>query len=58
MNGDFYVQKITPVTDIRPMPPYDKEDRTDRVLSEGQLSINTVRTVYQTRCWGSGSLAY
>lgn len=36
-NGDFYIQKITPVTDIRPMPPYDKEDWKGRVLSDGQL---------------------
>lgn len=36
-NGEFYIQKVTPVGNILPMPPYDKEDWKDRVLSDGQL---------------------
>jgi len=36
-NGEFYIQKTTPVNEIRPMPPYDKENWKDRVLQEGQL---------------------
>ena len=36
-NGDFYIQKVTPVGEIRSMPPYDKEDWKDRVVRDGQL---------------------
>jgi len=36
-NGDFYIQKVTPVEQIRSMPPYDKEDWKDRVVRDGQL---------------------
>lgn len=36
-NGDFYIQKTTPVGAIRPMPPYDKEDWKERVVRDGQL---------------------
>jgi non-lysosomal glucosylceramidase len=36
-NGDFYIQKETPLGEIKPMPPYDKEDWKKRVVSDGQL---------------------
>ncbi len=36
-NGEFYIQKIRPVDQIRPMPPYDKENWKERVVQEGQL---------------------
>jgi non-lysosomal glucosylceramidase len=36
-NGHFYIQKVTPVGEIRPMPPYDKEDWQERVVRDGQL---------------------
>ena len=36
-NGDFYIQKVTPVGEIRPMPPYDKEAWKERVVRDGQL---------------------
>jgi non-lysosomal glucosylceramidase len=36
-NGEFYIQKTTPVDQIRPMPPYDKEGWKERVVHEGQL---------------------
>lgn len=36
-NGDFYIQKVTPVEEIRPMLPYDKEDWKERVVRDGQL---------------------
>jgi non-lysosomal glucosylceramidase len=36
-NGEFYIQKTTPVDQIRPMPPYDKEDWKERVVEDGQL---------------------
>jgi len=36
-NGDFYIQKVTPVEEIRPMLPYDKEDWKERVVGDGQL---------------------
>ena len=36
-NGEFYIQKVTPVGEIRPMPPYDKEDWKKRVVEDGQL---------------------
>ena len=36
-NGDFYIQKVTPVGEIQPMPPYDKEDWKERVIQDGQV---------------------
>jgi len=36
-NGEFYVQKTTPVAEIRPMPPYDGENWKERVVQDGQL---------------------
>jgi uncharacterized protein (DUF608 family) len=36
-NGQFYIQKVTAVGDIRPMPPYDKENWKSRVVDNGQL---------------------
>ncbi len=36
-NGEFYVQKTTPVDQIRPMPPYDKGDWKQRVVLDGEL---------------------
>jgi non-lysosomal glucosylceramidase len=36
-NGDFYIQKVTPVGEIRAMPPYDKEDWKTRVVQDGHL---------------------
>ncbi|HTB98447.1 MAG TPA: GH116 family glycosyl-hydrolase [Terracidiphilus sp.] len=36
-NGRFYVQRVTPVSDIRPMPPYDKNNWKERVVEGGQL---------------------
>lgn len=36
-NGKFYIQKTTPVADIRPMPPYDDENWKHRVVDNGQL---------------------
>ncbi len=36
-NGEFYIQKVTPVSDIRPMDPYDGKDWTKRVVQDGQL---------------------
>jgi non-lysosomal glucosylceramidase len=36
-NGRFYIQKTTPVEDIRPMPPYDDDNWKKRVIDNGQL---------------------
>jgi uncharacterized protein (DUF608 family) len=36
-NGHFYFQKVTPVGDIKPMPPYDKDNWKERVVDNGQL---------------------
>ena len=36
-NGEFYIQKTTPVAEIRPMPPYDGENWKERVVQDGQL---------------------
>jgi len=36
-NGEFYIQKTTPVDQIRPMPPYDKDDWKKRVVLDGEL---------------------
>ena len=36
-NGEFYIQKTTPVAEIRPMPPYDQENWKERVVQDGQL---------------------
>jgi non-lysosomal glucosylceramidase len=36
-NGEFYIQKTTPVAEIRPMPPYDKGDWKQRVVLDGEL---------------------
>jgi non-lysosomal glucosylceramidase len=36
-NGEYYRQKVTPVGEILPMPPYDKEDWKKRVVLDGQL---------------------
>jgi non-lysosomal glucosylceramidase len=36
-NGEFYIQKTTPVDQILPMPPYDKEDWKERIVEDGQL---------------------
>jgi hypothetical protein len=39
-NGHFYIQKVTPVGEIRPMPPYDKEDWKERVVRDGRLKYH------------------
>ncbi|WP_058186387.1 GH116 family glycosyl-hydrolase [Terracidiphilus gabretensis] len=36
-NGRFYIQKTTPVSDIKPMPPYDQANWKERVVDNGQL---------------------
>ena len=36
-NGEFYIQKTTPVGEIRPMEPYDGRDWKQRVVRDGQL---------------------
>ncbi len=36
-NGQFYIQKTTPVADIKPMPPYDQANWKERVVDNGQL---------------------
>ncbi len=36
-NGEYYFQKVTPVTDIQPMEPYDDKNWRERVVSDGQL---------------------
>ncbi len=36
-NGEFYIQKTTPVAEIRPMPPYDGDNWKERVVQDGQL---------------------
>jgi uncharacterized protein (DUF608 family) len=36
-NGEFYIQKTTPVDQILPMPPYDKEDWKELMVEDGQL---------------------
>ncbi len=36
-NGEFYVQKVTPVADILPMEPYDDANWKERVIRDGQL---------------------
>ncbi len=36
-NGEFYIQKVTPVPDIQPMEPYDDKNWKERVVRDGQL---------------------
>ncbi len=36
-NGEFYIQKTTPVGKILPMPPYDKENWKEGIVEDGQL---------------------
>jgi len=36
-NGQFYIQKVTPVADILPMEPYDDANWKERVVRDGQL---------------------
>lgn len=36
-NGEFYIQKTTPLAEIRPMPPYDGDNWKERVVQDGQL---------------------
>ena len=36
-NGEYYVQKTTSVDQIRPMPPYDKDNWKERVVLNGEL---------------------
>ena len=36
-NGEFYIQKVTPVAEILPMEPYDNKDWKERVVRDGQL---------------------
>ncbi len=36
-NGKFYIQKTTPVGDIKPMPPYDGDNWKERVIDNAQL---------------------
>ena len=36
-NGEFYIQKTTRLSEIRPMPPYDGDNWKERVAQNGQL---------------------
>ncbi len=36
-NGEFYIQKVTPVSEILPMEPYDGKDWKNRVVRNGRL---------------------
>jgi hypothetical protein len=36
-NGEFYIQKTTPVDQIQPMPPYDKAGWKELIVEDGQL---------------------
>jgi len=53
-NGEFYIQKTTPVDQIRPMPPYDKENWKERVVEDGQLKYQVGEGCLSDQMLGQG----
>jgi non-lysosomal glucosylceramidase len=52
-NGDFYIQKVTPTDEIKPMPPYDKTGRSAWCWMD-KSNTSTAKAVSPIKCLGSG----